>query len=346
MLDLFLAQMAANLLRNTIMSFFQQFPKINYDLILDGSLTSVVDIFRNVDVNDVLTDSTNAYQWLNIVDGDRPDIVSYKLYGDVRYYWTFFILNDSLKGGLQDWPKSHAELERFLEDQYDAYSVIEFSNINEAAATLNGLDMTSADIYLTNTAALRHEVETKDDPNPANRFVAPRWKVFKYDPSRFQLWITKPEYLTSGISGFNYGVNNGFSLTSTDTTWLATYSNWLHDNNLAQWQSIVSSSGGSSTSDLFYTNLQITVTFLPGISASGNRYAWYVGREAPIDYVDQYGASKTTLDIRTGNIVGNAIVTTYADHEITENDDKARVRVLTPAVVRQFAEAFEEMINV
>lgn len=328
------------------MSFFQQFPKINYDLILDGSQTSVVDIFRNVDVNDVLSDSTNAYQWLNIVNGDRPDIVSYKLYGDVRYYWTFFILNDSLKGGLQDWPKSHAELERFLEDQYDAYSVIEFSNITQTTATLNGLDMTNPNIYLTNTSALRRENETKNDPNPANRFVAPRWKVFKYDPARFQLWITKPEYLnTGGISSFTYGVNNGFSLTSTDATWLETYSKWLHDNNITLWQNIVANSENSSTSDLFYTNLQSYVVFLPRISATGNRYAWYVGREAPIDFTDQNGASKTTLDIRTGNIIGNATVITYADHEITENDDKARIRVLTPAVVRSFAEAFEEMIN-
>jgi len=337
--------MAANLLHNTIMSFFQQFPKINYDLILDGSQTSVVDIFRNVDVNDVLTDSTNAYQWLNIIDGDRPDIVSYKLYGDVRYYWTFFILNDTLKGGLQDWPRSHAELERFLEDQYDAYSVIEFSNINQVAKTLNGLDMTNPNIYLTNTAALIQEIATQNDPNPANRFIAPRWKIFKYDPSRFQLWITKPEYLDNGISGFTDGINNGFSLTSTDATWLKSYSTWLYNNDVDAWNSIKASSGDSSTSDLFYANLQTTVTFLPGISATNNRYAWYVGREAPIDYVDQYGASKTTLDIRTGNIVGNAIVTTYADHEIAENDDKARIRVLTPPVIRSFAEAFEEMIN-
>ena len=330
------------------MSFFQQFPKINYDLTLNGSLTSVVDIFRNVDVNDVLADSTNAYQWYDIINGDRPDIISYKLYGDVRYYWTFFVLNDSLKGGLDDWPKSQATLERFLEDQYDSYSVIEFSDLLQSdgsphyASTLNGLDMTNPNVYITTTAALTLENSSKNSPNP---YVAPRWKIFKYDASRFQLWINQPEYLDNGISGFTDGINNGFSLTSTDATWLKSYSTWLYNNDVDAWNSIKASSGDSSTSDLFYANLQTTVSFDPGATASGEHYAWYVGREAPITFTDETGAIKTTLDVRTGNIIGNAIVTSYADDEIAQNDAKSRIRVLTPAAIRSFSEAYEEMIN-
>ena len=36
----------------------------------------------------------NKYQ---ILSGDRPDTVAHKLYGNMDYYWTFYLMNDHLR---------------------------------------------------------------------------------------------------------------------------------------------------------------------------------------------------------------------------------------------------------
>lgn len=111
------------------MSFFQQFPTTVYDINLDGIQDDVVDIFRYVDVKDADITDLATYTWYDIKDGERPDVVSQKLYGTPKYYWTFFVINDTLKHGLEDWPLSHSEIEKFLEYNFDKTSYLKLNTV-------------------------------------------------------------------------------------------------------------------------------------------------------------------------------------------------------------------------
>ena len=106
------------------MSFFKQFPKT--DIAIGTTIETVVDIFRHVDVNDVLADEISNYQYYIIQDGERPDNLSQKLYGTPDYYWTFFILNESLKNGIDDWPKSSFTIENEFANEYDDIAALTF----------------------------------------------------------------------------------------------------------------------------------------------------------------------------------------------------------------------------
>jgi len=100
------------------MSFFKQFPTTAYQF-EPNQPTSVTDIFRHVDVNNELVSDINSYTYYEIEDGERPDNVSQKLYGTPDFYWTFFIVNETLKNGIDDWPKSYSSIEAELELEYD-----------------------------------------------------------------------------------------------------------------------------------------------------------------------------------------------------------------------------------
>ena len=107
------------------MSFFRQFPSTTYDFTGTGVATSVVDLFRNVTASsDIKLDPSISYTTYTIVNGERPDTVSHALYQDTDYFWTFFIINDSLKAGLPAWPLSESNLNDYLTREYDAYGVI------------------------------------------------------------------------------------------------------------------------------------------------------------------------------------------------------------------------------
>ena len=110
------------------MRFFSQFPKVPYsfDEFTPTINTQVIDMYRYVDVNRNITSDLAAYLTYSIKDGERPDQVSHKLYKTPDHHWTFFIINEKLKGGLNDWPKSYNQLEEYVNKNYGSYSVLEF----------------------------------------------------------------------------------------------------------------------------------------------------------------------------------------------------------------------------
>ena len=50
------------------------------------------------------------YETITVQDGERPDILSKRLYNDERYHWTFLLLNPQIKNIWDDWPMSSAQL--------------------------------------------------------------------------------------------------------------------------------------------------------------------------------------------------------------------------------------------
>lgn len=100
------------------MPFFQQFPKTVFDFQNNGIDTKIIDIFRFVKAEDIVSDDLSIYTYYQIRNGDRPDIVSSLIYKTPEYYWTFFILNEHLKTGLSGWPMSTEQFQSYMETEY------------------------------------------------------------------------------------------------------------------------------------------------------------------------------------------------------------------------------------
>jgi len=108
-------------------NYFNKFPRVQYDVNNDGSLSVLTDITKTVDITTADEDNIAYYTYYEIQDGERPDAISYKLYGTVQYYWTLFVINDSLKAGLNNaWPLNSYAFEQMIAKEYDRYSAITF----------------------------------------------------------------------------------------------------------------------------------------------------------------------------------------------------------------------------
>lgn len=105
------------------MSFFKRFPKVGYDIFRNGVIQNVVDIYRNVQPFKQQIDNTTLYKFYEIKNGERPDIVSMRLYGSPDYYWTFFIVNEFLHDGLSVWPMSQENLSEYMNENYNGWVV-------------------------------------------------------------------------------------------------------------------------------------------------------------------------------------------------------------------------------
>ena len=107
--------------------YFQRFPFVNYNFGDNEANTIFPNISAYVDIIDEVKDEVAFYEKYTILDGDRPDVVSQKLYDTPDYHWTFFYMNDGLRES--GWPLSERELRALVKKRYPHRTVTTQSNI-------------------------------------------------------------------------------------------------------------------------------------------------------------------------------------------------------------------------
>lgn len=92
----------------------------NVAIDVDGS--GNVDVLKNLTskakVSDALLSNAGFYQTVEIIDGERPDLLSQRLYGTSEYHWTFLLLNPQIKNIWDDWPMSATQLLEYCKNKY------------------------------------------------------------------------------------------------------------------------------------------------------------------------------------------------------------------------------------
>ena len=186
------------------MAFFKQFPKIQYNTLRDGLISDITNIYRHVDVNDVLIDDASTYTYYEIKNGERPDTVSSRLYGTPDYYWTFFVANESLKEGLNSWPLEYNQFREMIEQEYGKYSVAIIVPI-QSRVVVNGENEIEHKNYLAGLDLSYVEIVDKDG-NSA--------KILKYDIETLQLWmydVSDPAFFQSEEFTLRYTGSDQFN---------------------------------------------------------------------------------------------------------------------------------------
>ena len=102
--------------------FFNKFPIVDYDILSNGTAQSIPDIFRQVRTENTRLDRVTQYTYAYVGD-DRPDQLSYRLYGTTEYYWTFFMINEHLAGGMKEWKMSQTVLDDFVDHNYKYHNI-------------------------------------------------------------------------------------------------------------------------------------------------------------------------------------------------------------------------------
>jgi hypothetical protein len=75
--------------------FFKNFPEIQYTLD-SGKVITIKDFFRKSKIDTSAVNSIIDYEYYELQEGDRPDVVATNIYGDSDLHWTFFLVNVSL----------------------------------------------------------------------------------------------------------------------------------------------------------------------------------------------------------------------------------------------------------
>lgn len=108
--------------------FFKNFPKVYYRFGEEATITSFQDISAYTDIIDTVKDTSSFYTSYYIQPNERPDQVSYKLYGSTDYHWTFYLMNDKIRE--QGWPLTNQQLIEYAVSVYTHTAIITRTSLN------------------------------------------------------------------------------------------------------------------------------------------------------------------------------------------------------------------------
>ena len=110
------------------MSYFEKFPLYQYDLEDTQNQTLITDILRRVNLKSNVAANTLVFDEYNVLDGEQPDIVARKYYGDSELHWIIVTVNNITSR--YDWPLDQVALSEFVNDKYDNPNGIHHYEIN------------------------------------------------------------------------------------------------------------------------------------------------------------------------------------------------------------------------
>ena len=102
-------------------SYFRDFPNIDYALRANKAGKTegikIKDYFNLLKVRDDVFREDTLYSPYNIKNGQRPDQISFDIYGDEQFYWVVLQVNE-ITDYYNEWPLSENELTQFVYKKY------------------------------------------------------------------------------------------------------------------------------------------------------------------------------------------------------------------------------------
>lgn len=187
--------------------FFRYFPITSYTL--DNSNVQIVkNILSKVSFEKGFRENSILYYEYLIEEGDTPDIVSHKLYGDSESHWIILLLNELLHPQF-DWPLDSQSFIKYIDKKYQSQQYA--NNSTEGAGTT----------WANSNIKEYRKIETKK-----NNRLDQEMSVEKFV-------ITSSEYANTTSSSSNYTLSDGTPITistSKETLTYFQYENEVNEN--------------------------------------------------------------------------------------------------------------------
>jgi hypothetical protein len=177
------------------MSFFSRFPLLAYDIKNTENYKVLPDILRRVKLRTSIKGSTLLFDTYDVKDGERPEDVAFKWFGDAELHWVILMTNNVLDR-YYDWPMSQQQLEVFLKDKYSNPDAIHHYETPRTSGRTTGQGPFDYS-YL---------VEVNSDTDNASSISNREFEERKQDQKR-SIRLLDKRYLPDFIDEFNNLVN-------------------------------------------------------------------------------------------------------------------------------------------
>jgi len=171
--------------------YFNKFPKLLYDIKNDGNYNLVPDIFRRIKVRSKIKDNISLYDKYDVGEGESPETVAFKIYGDTNYFWVVCLMNN-IVNRFYDWPLDEYVFQQYVKDKYDNAEAVHHYEITQSSGKQTG----------DGPADYSHKIECNSTEPGAESVSNIEYERRLQDQKR-QIHILSPSYLKVFENEFN-----------------------------------------------------------------------------------------------------------------------------------------------
>ena len=171
------------------MSYFSRFPLMAYDMAGNENYKLLPNILRRVKLRAGIRSGAFLFDNYDVSDGERPEDISYKYYGDPELHWVILITNN-ITDRYYQWPLTQPQFQEHLKDKYGSG--------NEDAVHHYEITQTSGP---TTSRDYSHMVECNSDDGDPDTITNRQYEQRKQDEYR-QIRLLNPRYLDTFVDEF------------------------------------------------------------------------------------------------------------------------------------------------
>ena len=97
--------------------YFEAFPVIPYDSKGDLNYKDVTNLLRRVGMRAKLKSNALLYDTYDVKEGETPEMIAHKLYGDAELHWVILLVNE-ITDRYHQWPMTGGQFLEYLNDKY------------------------------------------------------------------------------------------------------------------------------------------------------------------------------------------------------------------------------------
>ena len=199
--------------------YFSLVPNIEYDEkpikypFSESDYVVAKNFFRRFTVNEDVFSYAVLFNQYTIVEGERPDTIADRAYGDPFYDWVVLITNNMVNAQY-DWPMSNKELENVLMSEYDdPYAEIHHYETYKIGQYNEGLHVDETFYNGIHKLNIDGKIEIKNGNEIAKPVTVIEYYTLENEKKR-QIYLLKPKYFRQFVDEFKkrnfYKKSNNF----------------------------------------------------------------------------------------------------------------------------------------
>jgi len=175
--------------------FFSKFPKMLYDIDGKGNLKIVTDLLRRVKIRSAVKDGSTLFDKYDVQNGETPESLAFKIYGDAKYHYVILILNN-ITDRYYGWPLSDYSFEVYVTNKYTNPGAVHHYEVTQSSGTQtsNGPEDYS------------HKIEVNSDATGAEAVTNYEYEN-RLQSEKRQIKLLDPAYLPAFEEEFNKLIN-------------------------------------------------------------------------------------------------------------------------------------------
>ena len=114
------------------MAYFDMFPLTFYRHKSNSKPILMTDLLARVKIVPLVRENIVNFDYYYVQDGETPEMIAYKYYGDVNLHWTILAVNEVVDY-YEDWPMSVQKFEQFVKEKYENPQAIHHYEISQVS---------------------------------------------------------------------------------------------------------------------------------------------------------------------------------------------------------------------